>query len=145
MIDFVIKKIENSDRNNIIYIHPVVSEETISKYISAFSNSEGGFIVFGIKDDGKRLTVRKFAFTIKENLINSFLNENIEFSIVSFQYQGAMLAYIKVNKSNVEIKSQNVAYIFDRNKGAIELLKTKVFLSYCHNDSCIADIIEQKP
>lgn len=144
MIDFVIKKIENSDRNNIIYIHPVVSEETISKYISAFSNSEGGFIVFGIKDDGKRLTVRKFAFTIKENLINSFLNENIEFSIVSFQYQGAMLAYIKVNKSNVEIKSQNVAYIFDRNKGAIELLKTKVFLSYCHNDSCIADIIEQK-
>ncbi|MFD2115794.1 RNA-binding domain-containing protein [Paenibacillus yanchengensis] len=144
MIDFIMKKVEQSDRNGIIYIHPVASEETISKYISAFSNSEGGCIVFGVKDDGKRLTIRKFAFTINENMVRSFLDEHVEFSIVTFEYSGTTLAYIKVNKSNVEIRSKSVAYIFDKNMEVIELLKTKVFLSYCHNDSCIADIVEQK-
>ncbi len=36
MIDFIMKKVEQSDRNSIIYIHPVSSEETISKYIGLF-------------------------------------------------------------------------------------------------------------
>ncbi|MCS6130770.1 signal transduction protein [Clostridium botulinum] len=144
MIDYVIKKIEQKDRNNIKYLHPIKSNEAIGKYISAFSNSQGGLIVFGVKDDGKNLIIKNFPFNIKECDIRNLLEEHVKFECVIFDYMEHHLAYINVNKNNIVVKSNNVAYVFNNKMEVEEMVIKKVFLSYCHKDSCIADIIENK-
>jgi hypothetical protein len=144
MINYIIKKIEQMDRSNMKYIHPIESNEKISQYISAFSNSDGGLIVLGVKDDGKKLTIKNFPFIIDENSIRGFLDKYVEFEVAKIEYSGKLLTYIKVNKSNIDVKCNNIAYVFNRRMEVEQLLEKKVFLSYCHKDSCIADLVENK-
>jgi hypothetical protein len=144
MIDYLIKKIEATDRNNMKYIHPIESNERIGQYISAFANSDGGFIVFGVKDDGKKLAIKSFPFAIDERNIRSSLDKHVEFVLERFEYSGQRLTYIKVNKSNINVKCNNITYIFNKRMEVEQLKVKKVFLSYCHKDSCIADIVENK-
>jgi predicted HTH transcriptional regulator len=144
MTNYLIEKIEHSDRSDMKCIHPIESNEKISQYISAFSNSQGGYIILGIKDDGKKLIIRNFPFTINENNIRSLLDKHVEFELARFEYSGKKLAYIKVEKSNIDVKCNNTAYIFNSKMEVEQLIEKKVFLSYCHKDSCIADIVENK-
>lgn len=144
MTSDLINKIEQMHRNNMKYIHPIESTERISQYISAFSNTDGGFIVFGVKDDRKRLTIKSFPFTIDESRIRDLLDKHVEFEFAKFEYDGKQLAYIKVEKNCFEVKCKNIAYIFNSKMEVSQLLKKKIFLSYCHKDSCIADLVENK-
>lgn len=144
MIDYIIKMIEQESRTNIIYIHPIESNEIISKYISAFSNFQGGFIVFGVADDGKNLTIKNFPFRIKEYDIKNLLDKHVKFECEYFDYMGHHLAYINVEKNDNIVKCNDVAYLFDNKMEVEKMVVKKVFLSYCHKESCIADLIENK-
>lgn len=142
MIDYIIKMIDQKNRINIKYIHPIEPSEMIGKYISAFSNSNGGLIVFGVADDGKNLTIKNFPFSIKECDIRNLLDKHVKFEYRKFDYIGRHLAYIWVEKNDNVVKCNNVAYLFDNKMEVEKMLKKKVFLSYCHKDKNIADIIE---
>ncbi len=144
MIDYIIKMIEQKNRTNIKYIHPIEPSEMIGKYISAFSNSQGGLIVFGVADDGKNLTVKNFPFSIKECDIRNLMDKHVNFEYENFAYIGHHLAYIKVEKNDIVVKCNNVAYLFDNKMEVEKMVAKKIFLSYCHKDNCIADIIENR-
>ena len=144
MIDYIMNKIEKNDRNNIKYIHPIEPNEMIGKYISAFSNFQGGLIVFGVKDDGKNLNVKNFPFRIKESNIRILLDKHAKFECGYFDYKGHHLAYINVEKNEDIVKCNDVAYLFDNKMEVEKMVIKKVFLSYCHKESCIADLIEKK-
>jgi len=144
MRDYIMNKIEKNDRNNIKYIHPIEPNEMIGKYISAFSNSQGGLIVFGVKDDGKNLTIKNFPFSIKESDIRNLLDKHAKFECEYFDYMGHHLAYIKVEKNDIIVKCNDVTFLFNNKREAEKMIVKKVFLSYCHNESRIADIIENK-
>lgn len=144
MIDYIIKMIEQKNRTQIKYIHPIEPSEMIGKYISAFSNYQGGLIVFGVVDDGKNLTIKNFPFSIKECDIRNLLDKHVTFEYENFDYMGHHLAYIKVEKNDVVVKCNNVAYLFDNKMEVKKMVAKKVFLSYCHKDNCIADIIENR-
>lgn len=144
MIDCVIRKIEQNDRNNVKYVHPTMTNEVIAKYISAFSNSQGGLIIFGVADDGKRLTIKNFPFNIKEGEVRSLFDNNVKFEYKKFDYVGHTLAYINVEKNESIIKYNNVAYMLDDKMEVKKMVPKKVFLSYSHKDKCIADITQNK-
>lgn len=144
MIDYIIKMIEQKNRNNIKYIHPIEPNEIIGKYISAFSNSQGGIIVFGVADDGKNLTIKNFPFSIKECDIRNLIDKHVEFEYENFDYIGHRLACIKVEKNDIVVKCNNIAYLFTNKMEVEKMVVKKLFLSYCHKDNCIADIIENR-
>lgn len=142
MIDYIIKMIEQKSRTNIKYIHPIEPSEMIGKYISAFSNSQGGLIIFGVADDGKKLIIKKFPFGIKEHEIRKLLDGHVEFEYKYFDYKAHNLAYIYVEFNDIIVKCNNVAYFFDNEMEVRKMEVKKVFLSYCHKDNCIANLIE---
>lgn len=144
MVDYIIKMIEQKNRANIKYIHPVEPKEIIGKYISAFSNHQGGLIVFGVADDGKKLTIKNFPFSIKEHEIRKLLDKHVKFEYEHFNYDGHHLAYIYVESNDNIVKYNKVAYLFDSEMEVRKMVVKKVFLSYCHIDNCIADTIEKK-
>jgi hypothetical protein len=144
MIDSVIRNIEGNYRNNIKYVHPIMTNDEIGKYISAFSNSEGGMMVFGVADDSKKLTIKNFPFNIKEDYIRNLLDKHVKFEYIRFDYMGHNLAYINIEKNENVVKFNNVEYIFNNKMEVKKMVSKKVFLSYSHKDTCIADIIENK-
>lgn len=144
MIEYIINKIEQNDRNNVKYIHPIEPNEMIGKYISAFSNSQGGLIVFGVRDDGKNLIIKNFYFNIKDSDIRDMLDKHVKFEYEYFNYMGYQLAYIKIERNDIIVKCNYVAYLFNNKMETEEMRIKKIFLSYCHNESSLADIIENK-
>ena len=144
MIDFIIKMIEQKNRTNIKYIHPIEPSEMIGKYISAFSNSQGGLIIFGVADDGKNLTIKNFPFGIKECDIRNLMDKHVKFEYENFDYMGHRLAYIKVENNDIVVKCNDIAYLFNNKMEVEKMVAKKVFLSYCHKDNCIADMIENR-
>ncbi len=143
MIDSIIKKIEIEDRKFTTYIHPIETNEKIAEWISAYSNTQGGIIIFGINDDGKNLHIKNFPFDIDENKIRKLLDNHVVFYIEKFNYMNRKLAYIKVEKNDVVVKAQGVAYIITNNQDISKVISKKVFISYNHNETDIVNIIEK--
>lgn len=138
----IIKKLENQNRTNIKYIHPITSNVQIAAMISAFSNTEGGQIVFGISDDGKRIKVKEFPFSINKDEISSLLEPKVSFEIKRFGYMNHQLAYININKNSNIIKCNDIIYAFNNSMEIIQVKLKKIFISYCHKDKSIVDIVE---
>ena len=135
-------KIINKRWGALKYIHPIASSIQIASMISAFSNTEGGQIVFGINDDGKRIRVKDFPFSIKEDEISDLLEPEVSFEIKRFNYMNHELAYLNINKSSEIIKCNDIFYAFNKNMGLIQVELKKIFISYCHKDKSVVDIIE---
>ena len=144
MIDYVIKKIDEKDRERVRYVYPIESNEKIAKYISAFANTGGGTIIFGIQDDGNNLNIKNCSFEIKEDKIKKFLDADVNFECKRFKYGESQLAYIYVHKSKELIRTDNIAYELNSRNEAVPLMPKKVFLSYCEHDCDIANIIQSK-
>jgi len=141
--DEIIQAIRNNDRNNKIYIHPTLTPEKAAKYISAFSNESGGDIILGIHDDGRTLRVKNYAvpFQLEKGL--EFLNINVNCIFVPFQFEGKRLFYISIDKSMDLVKANDIPFIINQD-GELEKMKIKtVFLSYCHDDADLANIVEK--
>ena len=91
MKDYVIKKIDDSSRDKIRYVSPIESNETIAKYISAFANTDGGVMVYGVKDDGNRLIIKNCSFEINEDKVRKYLDDDVEFECGKFDYGKSQL------------------------------------------------------
>lgn len=146
--DVIKKKIKEKERKNIVYIHPIIPNEEIAKYISAFSNEDGGIILFGVKDDGKNLLVKNSAFRIieKEKIIRSMLEPHAKFKFGElYEAEEHKLEYISVDKNKKNVCFEGEAYTMNSVNNKPQVIKNKkVFLSYCQKDSVIADIVEEK-
>lgn len=138
----VIEKIEENSRKNTMYIHPIISNDEFARYICAFANSEGGLIILGVQDDGIRLNIKNFSFTFQEDKIRKILDNHVKFKFNNFKYREHNLAYIEIEKNEEKISLNNNIYIFNTEMEVQIIMKKKVFLSYCHKDKCIADIVE---
>ncbi|WP_202077563.1 TIR domain-containing protein [Caldalkalibacillus salinus] len=139
----IIQAIKNSDRKNKIYIHPVLTPEKAAKYISAFSNESGGDIILGVQDDGRLLRVKNYSIPFQVEKVFKFLNINVKCIIKNFQFEGKKLCYISIDKSVDLVKAEGIPYIINPNGDLVELKTKTVFLSYCHADADLADIVEK--
>lgn len=148
MIKDIIKhKINQKSRENIVYIHPVISDEEIAKYISAFSNDNGGIILFGVKDDGIDLWIKNSVFNInkREKNIREIIDINAKFEFGEILDEKYRLEYIYVKKNDNTIYFNESIYNIDKKTNKPNKIQNKtIFLSYCWNDSDIADIVEEK-
>lgn len=146
--DVIKKKIKEKDRKNIVYIHPIIPNEEIAKYISAFSNEDGGIILFGVKDDGKNLLIKNSAFRVieKQKIISTMVEPHAKFMLGELhQSKEHKLEYICVEKNNKNVCFEGEAFIMNPVNNKPQVIKNKkVFLSYCQKDSVIADIVEEK-
>lgn len=143
-IEDIENKISISDRENTTYIHPIASQEEIAKLISAYSNSDGGDIIFGIRDDGISLNIKNFAFTLNLDGILALLEGIVKIKYNYFNYKGNKLFYISVDKSKDLIKANHVPYHIIKDGNIEEILFKKIFISYAHKDSDLVNILEHK-
>lgn len=139
----IIQAIQNKQRNNLIYKHPTLTPETASQYISALANTNGGDIVLGIEDDSQTLIIKNYiSFRIKSAL--EHLNIKVDIEYGSFEYQGHRLFHIAIKKSDNLVKSKGVPFFINPEGELEEMITKTVFLSYCHADADLADIIESE-
>jgi len=138
------KKISTSNRKNTTYIHAIASHGEIAKLIAAYSNSNGGDILLGIKDDGVTLSVKKFAFTLNIESILNLLDGKAKIEYNSFTFKGNNLFYISIDKSDELVKVNNIPYKFNKDGDVEEMTIKKVFISYAHKDSDLVNILEGK-
>lgn len=143
-VEDIWNKINNSNRENTTYFHPIVSYEEIAKFISAYSNSNGGDIIFGIKDDGVKLTVKKFAFNLDLKHIQNLIEGSIKIKYNNLLLNGNNIFYISIDKSNDLVKVNNIPYKISKYGELEEMMIKKVFISYSHKDSDLVDILESE-
>ncbi|KAA8747228.1 RNA-binding domain-containing protein [Paenibacillus sp. UASWS1643] len=148
IVEIIQNKINEKDRTNIVYIHPVIPNEEIAQYISAFSNENGGIVVFGVKDDGRNLRMKKSAFRIneKEKIIREMIDSHVKLCFGEF-YEGEVnkLEYIYIEKNEETVCFNGIPFRINIvNNRPQPINRKKLFLSYCQKDSCIADIVEEK-
>lgn len=140
----VLKLIVNNNRENIYCIYPVTPDETIGRLISALSNCGGGLIVFGVQDDGKKLRVKGYKFNVDIDSIKAKLSDNVNLTFFDLPHETAALKCINVEKCENVVVFSDAPYILDHNRNVAELHIKKVFLSYSHNDTCIADLVDER-
>ncbi|MFZ7947246.1 MULTISPECIES: TIR domain-containing protein [Bacillaceae] len=141
--DEIIQAIRNSDRNNKIYIHPTLTPEKAAKYISAFSNGSGGDIILGIHDDGRTLRVKNYSVPFQVENARKLLNVNVNCIFEPFQFEGKKLSFISIDKSIDLVKVNDIPYIINTDGDLLEMKTKTVFLSYCHADADLANIVEK--
>lgn len=139
----IIQAIRSSDRSNKVYIHPVLTPEKAARYLSAFSNKNGGDIILGIHDDGQILRVKNCSIPFKLENALKLLNDDVNCIIESFQVGDNNLIFISIDKSNDLVKVNDIPYIINQNGELVEMETKKVFLSYCHYDADLANIVEE--
>jgi len=137
-------KISTNNRKNTTYIHPIASSEEIAKYIAAYSNSNGGDIILGIKDDGITLSIKKFAFKLNIGNILDLLEGVVKIEYNHFIFQGNNLFYISIDKSDELVKVNNIPYKINKDGDVEEMAIKKVFISYAHKDSDLVNILEEE-
>lgn len=136
------KKICINNRVNTTYIHPIASHEVIAKFISAYSNGNGGDVIFGIKDDGVALSIKSFAFNLDMDSILKLLDGAVKIKYNYFNYEGNKLFYISIDKSDELIKVNNTAYTINNDGTLEEMVFKKVFISYTHKDGDLVNVLE---
>lgn len=142
--DEIIQSIKDMDRSNKIYIHPVLTPEMAAKYISAFSNGDGGDIVFGIDDDGCMLRIKNYVIPFRLEDALNFLDIKVKCKLEYFTFEGKRLCYLSIDKSNDLVKANKIPYVINFNGGVEEMKLKRVFLSYCHYDTDLANIVEER-
>lgn len=125
IVDQIKHKIENKDRTDIVYIHPTLSNDRIAEYISAFSNTHDGFLVFGIKDDGVNLLQKKSAFNIsnKETDIRKLLDFHVDVSFGEIQInENNKLEYIYVRQNEKQVCFNGKDYYIKKTERGLECI-----------------------
>lgn len=138
---------QNPERGQIRYIFPGDNEQGYAKMISALANIEGGSLLLGIRDDGKNLHAKGYNFPIpkKERLIE-LLKGFDNFSIEEINYDSKKFVNISVNKEPAGVQFEDDYYMFINNftNTTVPIRPVKIFISYNHKVSKLADIVEQE-
>lgn len=126
IVSIIKDKINRKDRTNIIYVHPLLAKEDIARYISAFSNENGGIILFGVKDDGDNLWLKKSAFKIDENGIREMLDPHVNISFGEFiEESNHKLEYINIKKNDKKVYFDGNAYYLRNTQKGLEVTTEK--------------------
>lgn len=141
-INDIKNKISTNSRKNTTYIHPISSNEEIAKLIVAYSNTNGGNVVFGVRDDGKRLEVKSFPFKLDLQRITNYIEGNIEIHSEYFNLNGTKLFYISINKVNEEVTVSKRVFKVRDNRAVEEVRNQRIFISYCWEDLAFADLVD---
>lgn len=135
-------KISTNNRQNTTYIHPIASHEEIAKLVVAYSNSNGGDIIFGIRDNGKRLEIKNFPFRFDLERVQNLIEGNIDIKSEYFTLEGIKLYYISINKAEELVTVNKKIYKIGDSGVAEQMKNQKIFISYCWNDVAFADLID---
>lgn len=135
--------IDNCDRNNVNYIFPTIDIKDLAKMISAMGNMEGGYIVIGVYDDGIVLKVKGHSFNhINKEETLQYLDKFENFTIDETQIEGKRIQVVHVEPSLNLVTSQQTPYFFNDKDQLAVFTPKKVFISYNHLCSNLADIVE---
>jgi hypothetical protein len=148
MVEDIITKIRNNSRDNIKYFHTMEPPGVIATYISAFSNSGGGTLVFGVKDDGVLLSVKGVPSDFHINkIINdavALIDGHAKFKLEHLIIDSHQIICLYIDKNELIVKYNENGYVMKTEKLLPEVInEKKIFLSYCQKDSCIANIVER--
>ena len=140
--------ITEESRNNICYVHTMLGEEKLCKLVCGFLNTNGGKIIFGIKDDGLNLHVKKSVFSVEasyQKLLSVFIDCASNLKYGKYEINGNNIECIEIEKSNKEQTYKGIVYYFSNTeREAVEKKTVSVFLSYCQKDKGIANIIDKR-
>lgn len=148
-LDIIKRRIDDCNFDRIKYVYPNIPDDTLGKYISGFYNSKGGYILFGVKDDGNKTEVKGFSADTKK--IDKFIKLNFpaigNVLFQKFDYRGKNLFLIEINQGKTMISYKNKIYTMVKNERnrfvPEEIIRQRVFLSYCHKDKPIMKVIKQ--
>lgn len=136
--------IKNKITENVRYFPNLEGSKDLSKNIASFSNTETGFLIFGVANILDDLEVNGFArdYYIGRILDKSLESLNVipEFQSEDFYYQGKRIFAMKIIKSEATILVDNVEYIMENNEikkkdeGRIIVDKSRVFIVHGHDD-----------
>ena len=140
----VIQIINTSAKLNAEYFPVMQSSKDIAKYIGAFANTHGGYIIFG--------AVRKLTGDIEVNglgkdfYVDKIINEALSIPAPKpelfhqyISYNGKKILAIKVKKSQAIVKVNDDIYIREDGKikkysEGVEMDKTKAFIVHGHDE-----------
>lgn len=148
MYETIMRYLEDySEIKNTVFIYPAKDLDYLGRLICSFMNSNGGVIVFGVEDTGVSIKIKGSHYDItgvSEKLKKSFPDYYDFIKYGNCSIDGEKIDYITVSPSKTKVTLNNIAYYYDNNSRlAIEKKDINVFLSYCWNDSKIADIIDR--
>ncbi|MDM7536365.1 putative DNA binding domain-containing protein [Lactococcus lactis] len=137
--------IEKHKRGNVRYIYPTDDTDTLAKMISALANSEGGTLLLGVRDDGVNIKIKGYSFD-KPNyeMLSKKLYGFKEFVINEYIIDNKRVVQITVQKTPLGVKFKGLFYEFYsvyHNKMK-EMKRVKIFISYNHVTTELADIIQ---
>lgn len=138
--------IESGKRGNIRYIYPGENTETIAKMISALANVEGGKLLLGVSDDGINIDVKGYSYeTPNYERLSKILDSFESFTITEYKVNELRVAEIDVQKEEAGVPYNGVLYEFfnDYHNEMREMKRVKIFISYNHATTELADTIQQ--
>lgn len=138
--------LKEQKRGNIRYIYPGENIDTIAKMIAALANMRGGTLLFGIEDDGCDLHFKGYAFeTPEKNKLVEKLEGFEDFKIKELNENNKTFLQIDVDMNSDGVNYGGIFPIFysDYHNMTKEFEIVKIFISYNHKTSHMADIVEE--
>lgn len=148
MYENIMRYLEDySEIKNTVFIYPAKDLDYLGRLICSFMNSNGGVIVFGVEDTGVSIKIKGSHYDITgvyEKLKNLFPDYCDFIKYGNCSIDGENIDYITVSPSKNKVDLNGIAYYYDDDSHlAVEKKDINIFLSYCWNDSKIADIIDR--
>ncbi len=132
----------NTNSSQILCKPIVIPSKSLGKYICAFSNTEGGYILFGVVLDGKDVDIVGLSGDFYSNeLIDkaiNLLNPKPKLETKFLYINNRKVIIVKILKSDETIFFEQEEYTMEENeitkhKGVAILDRTKVFIVHGHD------------
>lgn len=150
MIITLDEAIEKKIRGNVRYVYPLKNINTISNYISALANSEGGTIFLGVMDNGLDIIAKGYSGNTPDKsksseLLGGFDSFEIREINKTTTSGSSRIIAIDVEKSNSGVRFQDRLYKFKDNytNKLEEIYPIQIFISYNRKTSKYADVIQE--
>ncbi len=144
-MNFIQQLIENQPRENIKYIYPGDNDYGYAKMIAALANDKGGRLILGLMDDGNRIIDKGYSLQKpNKEKIKSYISgfENFEISEVAFQQNHFVVITVEKEPNGITFEDKYYMFANQYNNQLSEVRPVKLFISYNHLVSELADILE---
>lgn len=145
MTENIIKFIKQGERSKIKYFHNLEPPNLIAKMITAFANSDGGIIVFGVKDNISELKVKGLSsdFNSKKTFeeTSKLLEQHVQFNINQLTYEDKKVVYLTIRKAKRKTTFEGRKYIMKTGTTIPELYEDKIFISHSSEDKKYGEAI----
>ncbi len=111
------------------------TDEDLGKVISSFANTKGGYIIIGVKSEGKVILGYGSAFEKMKILDRTLdrLSPRPDWKKSRISVNGEPLLVLEIKKSNDEVRFDQTAY-FRKGKKNVPNPEIHVFISYSHEE-----------